>query len=83
MNAAQSNSTVAVKRGRKPSPDSLVFVTVGLTPAQWAWLRLWQSDPLAGGSLTHPLSFLFDRAMKFWPAGPFAFGHARKSGGAL
>jgi hypothetical protein len=24
-----------------------------------------------------------DRAQKFWPAGPFFFGHARKSGGAL
>lgn len=72
-----SNSTVVNKRGRKPSPDSLVFKTVGLTPDQWRWLELW----FPSSSPTSQLQELFNRAMKFWPAGPFAFGHPRKSGG--
>lgn len=63
-----SNSTVVNKRGRKPSPDSLVFKTVGLTPDQWRWLELW----FPSSSPTSQLQELFNRAMKFWPAGPFA-----------
>ena len=55
--------------GRPKSPDSLRFVTVGLTPAQWDWLSLW----FPTGSPTHQLSALFERALKFWPAGPFVF----------
>lgn len=57
------------KRGRKPSPDSLVFVTVGLTPDQWAWLSLW----FPTGSRTTQLRELFVRSLKFWPAGPSCF----------
>ena len=58
-----------VRRGRPRSPDSLVFVTVGLTPTQWAWLRLW----FPTGSPTDQLRALFERALKFWPAGPGRF----------
>lgn len=56
-------------RGRKPSENPLIFKTVGLTVAQWAWLELWH--PRA--SVTRQLSALFERSLKFWPAGPFVF----------
>lgn len=65
------------KRGRPLSSDSLVFVTVGLARVQWAWLSLW----FPTGSTTDALRSLLDRAMKFWPAGPYAFGHSKKTGG--
>ena len=77
--ATSGNSTVVKKRGRPSSPDSLVFITVGLTPVQWQWLSLW----LPGASPTSQLSMLFERALKFWPSGPAAFGHVRKTGGEL
>lgn len=72
--AVENSSTVKSRRGRPVSPDSLVFVTVGLTRAQWDWLKLW----FPTGSNTDALRSLFDRAMRFWPSGPFIFGHSRK-----
>lgn len=68
------NFTVVNKRGRKPSCSSLVFLTVGLTPDQWKWLSLWAST----GNRTFQMSEFFERAVKFWPAGPSVFGHSRK-----
>ncbi|CAH2032098.1 hypothetical protein [Trichlorobacter ammonificans] len=62
-------------RGRPKSADPLIFKTVGLTQAQWDWLSLWAFT----GNPSRLLSELLDRAMKFWPAGPFLFGHRRKS----
>lgn len=69
-----NSTTVKKRRGRPSSPDSLVFVTVGLSSAQWEWLKLW----FPTGSLTDALRSLVDRAMRFWPLGPFVFGHSRK-----
>lgn len=63
------NFTTVKKKGRPRSEDSLVFVTVGLTKTQWAWLRLW----FPTGSMTHALGALIDRAVRFWPSGPFKF----------
>ncbi len=68
------NITTA-KVGRPKSSDPLVFVTVGLTRSQWQWLSLW----LPGASPTSALRELFSRSMKFWPGGPFCFGHLRRS----
>ena len=56
-------------RGRKKSPDPLIFKSVGLTSAQWDWLELWQR----GASPSHLLRSLLDRAIKFWPSGPTKF----------
>lgn len=79
MNTLYDNSsTVKIKRGRPSSPDSLVFITVGLTRSQWDWLQLW----MPFGSRTDAIRELLARAMKFWPLGPSVFGHVRKSGGA-
>lgn len=55
--------------GRPRSVDPLVFVTVGLTAAQWRWLSSW----FPGGSPTAQMRELFTRAMKFWPSGPHKF----------
>lgn len=62
-------------RGRKPSPDSLVFKTVGLSADQWAWLEKWSP----GASPTHQLRDLVERSQKFWPGGPFVFVKGRSS----
>lgn len=56
------------RRGRPRSDNPLVFKTVGLTDAQWQWLSLWSK-----ASPTAALRDLFDRASKFWPAGPARF----------
>lgn len=74
-----SNSTVVKRPGRPKSSDSLVFVTVGLTPAQWEWLSSW----FPTGNRSAQFSALFERAMRFWPQGPFVFGHRRRGGAAL
>ena len=58
-----------VKLGRKPSCNSLVFKTVGLTQQQWDWLSLW----LPGHSTTAQFRILFERCFKFWPSGPHKF----------
>jgi hypothetical protein len=56
-------------RGRKRSLDPLVFKTIGLTRAQWAWLDLW----LPGHSATAQFRLLFIRCLQFWPGGPGRF----------
>lgn len=63
------NSTTVKRLGRPKSEDSLVFVTVGLTRAQWSWLQLW----FPTGSITDALRGLVERAVRFWPGGPFKF----------
>ena len=71
------NITTVKPVGRPKSSDPLVFKTVGLTQSQWDWLNLW----LSNSSPTSQLGELFQRALKFWPAGPSVFGHSCKSGG--
>jgi len=79
MNDASANYTIVNRRGRKPSTDSFVTVSVCLTPEQLSYVKMW----FPSGNLSQALRFLLDRAIKFWPLGPFVFGHSRKSGGAL
>ena len=62
-------------RGRKPSDDPLIFKTVGLNAAQWAWLDLWHCS----NNRTSQIRELFERSLKFWPAGPALFGHKTKN----
>lgn len=58
------------KRGRKPIGNKkLQFKTIGLTAEQWEWLEKW----LPGRSPTAQARELFERARKFWPAGPNKF----------
>lgn len=64
--------------GRRPDPNPYVTGSVCLTESQWQYISLW----LPTGNISQALRALIDRAMKFWPAGPFVFGHSRKSGGA-
>jgi len=56
-------------RGRPRKDDSFVYVTIGLRPIQWAWLQLW----FPNGSPSDCVRSLLDRALKFWPAGPYKF----------
>ncbi len=65
--------------GRPRLSDPYITHPVCLTRAQWDFVMLW----FPTGNPSQALRFLLDRAMKFWPAGPFAFGHARKSGGTV
>jgi hypothetical protein len=66
------------KRGRKPDPNALRFMSLGLRPAQREYLRLWRvnsdAPPPEPGSEednpTHQLQLLLERAMQFWPEGP-------------
>lgn len=68
------------QRGGRPSdPDPYIFASVGLTRSQWEYLSLW----FPTGNISQALRALLERSVKFWPAGPFVFGHARKTGGAL
>lgn len=62
-------------KGRPRSSNPLIFKTVGLTREQWDWLELW----FPSGNPTDRLSSLLERATKFWPLGPFKFGHGSKS----
>jgi hypothetical protein len=66
---APINSTTVKRKGRPRSEDSLVFITVGLTKTQWAWLKLW----FPTGSPTDALKALVERSIRFWPSGPFKF----------
>ena len=67
-----------MKRGRPSSPDSCVHsFSVRLNKSNLEYLSLWGSCP------SIQINDLLDRARLFWPAGPFVFGHARKTGGAL
>ena len=70
-----TNSTTVNKRGRKSSSDSFRTISVCLTQAQWNFISLW----LPTGNPSAALRALLDRAMIFWPLGPFVFGHASKS----
>lgn len=63
------NSTTVKRKGRPRSEDSLVFITVGLSKAQWEWLKLW----FPGGNPTDSLKALLERAVRFWPSGPYKF----------
>lgn len=56
---------------RPPITDGskLVFKTIGLTAAQWEWLKLWHEH----GSPTDQVREMMQRAEKFWPAGPAKF----------
>jgi len=66
--------------GRPADPDPYIFHSVGLTEKQWQFVASW----FPTGNASVALRSLLDRAMKFWPQGPFAFGHPRKKkGGAL
>lgn len=65
---------VKPRRGRPPDPDKLKFEQVGLRPAQKAWLAKWRDTD----NVTTQLQELLDRAMKFWPGGPGAFGRTVK-----
>lgn len=65
--------------GRPADANPYIFASVGLTQAQWEYLSLW----FPTGNISQALRFLIERAIKFWPAGPFVFGHARKKGGDL
>lgn len=58
-----------LKRGRPASSDAFVYVTIGLRPAHWLWLSLW----FPGGSASDQVRALLDRALKFWPSGPYRF----------
>jgi len=67
------------RRGGRPvDPNPYITGSVCLTESQWKYLSLW----LPTGNISQALRALIDRAMKFWPAGPFVFGHSRKSGGS-
>lgn len=86
MNIPQRKYTIAnnpgrtrIRGGRPADPDPYIFHAVGLTQKQWEFVSLW----FPTGNISHCLRALIDRAMKFWPAGPFAFGHSRKPGGGL
>ena len=57
------------RRGRPAKDDAFVYVTIGLRPAHWAWLKLW----FPGGNPSDQLRALLDRALKFWPSGPVRF----------
>lgn len=72
MNAVLIESTTVKRierRGRPLSSDKLIFKTIGLTKSQWEWLSLWNG----GGNKTVHIRELFERAMKFWPKGPYKF----------
>lgn len=64
------------KVGRPRLESPLQRISVRLNSQQLEWLSLWSESPSVS------IHDLFDRAMKFWPSGPNAFGHVRKSGGA-
>lgn len=64
-----NSSTGKRRRGRPRKDDSFVYITIGLRPDQWRWLSLW----FPSGSPSDHLRSLLDRAMKFWPGGPFVF----------
>lgn len=63
------------KGGRPPDPNALDFYTVGVRPAQLRWLKLWRPGET---NMTTLLGDVIERAMRFWPAGPDAFGHSIK-----
>lgn len=69
-----NTSLVKPRRGRPSDPDKLIFITIGLRRSHWEWLSLW----FPSGSPTDQIGALFERSMKFWPCGPFVFGHVRK-----
>ena len=55
--------------GRKKSTSSRVFFGARVSPEEYAWLlEHWGDTP------TSALSYLLERAMKFWPDGPHRAG---------
>jgi hypothetical protein len=63
------------QRGGRPADvDPYIFHSVGLTRSQWEFIALW----FPSGNPSSALRSLLDRAVKFWPGGPFVF-----RGGAL
>jgi hypothetical protein len=77
MNSTTSEIRERGTRGRRPDPNKLQFVSLGLRPAQREWLRRWRSnpdqEPPAPGSEddnpTQQLQMLIDYAMRFFPDG--------------
>lgn len=63
-----------MRRGRPLSSDPLLRFSVRINSKQLEWLALWSDN-----GQTAQLFHLLERAMLFWPAGPYAFGHSRKS----
>lgn len=67
-----------MKCGRPASPNSAIYsFSVRLNKSNIEYLKLWGNSP------SLQINDLLDRARLFWPAGPAAFGHKRKSGGGL
>lgn len=56
------------RRGRPRSADPLHRISVRLNSREVEWLSLWSDD-----SPTTQIRDLLERAMKFWPAGPYKF----------
>jgi len=76
--------------GPAPNPNKLRFQSIGLTPDQRAYLRLWRQNPDdappapgdAEDNPTQQLGLLLDYARRFWPEGnAFGAGWERDEGG--
>lgn len=72
-----TNSANSKKRGRPVDPNKLAFQSIGLRPAQRAYLRRWRLNPdnptpipnSPEDNATLQIGLLIDAAMKFWPDG--------------
>lgn len=77
MSENHDNAIPKRTRGRPSDPNKLRFVSVGFTPKQREWLRLWRQNPdltppdpgTADDNPTQQLQLLLEVAMAFWPEG--------------